>query len=368
MALSKPEFLSRDVQAIITEMVAAYEAETGKVLQPAQVERLIFNAFAYREGLLREAINETGLQNLVEFSRAPVIDYLGDLVGVKRLGAIPARVALTFTINGPAGTKVIPAGTRVATADGRVVFQTLEEKETGVLTGTMVIDCICTQGGVIGNGLTSGTITQLIDPLAFVASVTNAQTSTGGADTETDDQLRERIKLAPASFSNAGSRGAYVFWARTANQGIVDVYVTSNTPGTVNVYPLMANGVLPNSTVINEVSAVLNSEKIRPLTDTVVVAAPTKIDASIELDVTILTGYDGNDVLDQMQAALEAFAAVKRSKLGQDVTESQVFAAAMVEGVYKVEWPSPWTDIEADPNEFVDITDITLNNDGTADG
>jgi phage-related baseplate assembly protein len=349
-------------------MVAAYEAETGKVLQPAQVERLIFNAFAYREGLVREAINETGLQNLVEFSRAPVIDYLGDLVGVKRLGAVPAKVALTFTISNPSGIKLIPAGTRVATADGRVVFQTLEELEIGIFTGTKVLDCICTQAGVIGNGFTSGTITQIIDPLSFVTAVTNSQTSAGGADTETDDQLRERIKLAPASFSNAGSRGAYVYWARTANQGIVDVYVTSTTPGTVNVYPLLAGGQIPNSTVIGEVSAVLNDEKIRPLTDTVVVAAPTKIDTSIELDVTTFIGYDWDDVEERMRASLEAYRDLKRSKLGQDVTESQVFAAAMVEGVYKVGWPSPWTDIEADPDEFVDISDITLNNDGNTNG
>jgi hypothetical protein len=40
----------------------------------------------------------------------------------------------------------------------------------------------------------------------------------------------------------------------------------------------------------------------------------------------------------------------------------------MVEGVYKVVWPSPWTDIAADSDEFVNITDITLNNDGNTNG
>jgi phage-related baseplate assembly protein len=366
MALNKPEFISRDVDLIIREMIAQYELSTGKVLQPAHVERLLMDAFAYREGLVRQAVQDAALQNLVEFSSAPVLDYLGDLVGVKRLPAEAAKVKLTFTISS-LGYRIIPAGTRATSSDGRIVFQTLEETIADNVS-SIQIECVCTQAGVIGNGLTAGTINKMLDTFAFVSAVTNAETSAGGADTETDDALRERIKLAPASFSNAGSRGAYVFWARTADPSIVDVYVTSLTPGTVNVYPLLAGGQIPNSTILAKVSAVLNAEKIRPLTDTVVVTAPTKIDTSIELDVVTLTGYDWDDVQARIIAALNAYRDKKRSKLGQDITESQIFAAAQVEGVYKLSWPSPWSDIEADANEFVNITDVTLNNDGSVDG
>lgn len=74
-----------DPQQITAEIVAAYEAATGKTLYPAQVERLLIDLIAYRETLLRAAINDAARQNLVRFARAPMLDYLGELVGVHRL-------------------------------------------------------------------------------------------------------------------------------------------------------------------------------------------------------------------------------------------------------------------------------------------
>lgn len=79
------EVVPADPQQITAELVAAYEAATGKTLYPAQVERLLIDLIAYRETLLRAAINDAARQNLVRFARAPMLDYLGELVGVRRL-------------------------------------------------------------------------------------------------------------------------------------------------------------------------------------------------------------------------------------------------------------------------------------------
>ncbi len=83
--MSAFDVLPNDPQAITAEIVAAYEAATGKTLYPAQVERLLIDLIAYRETLLRAAINDAARQNLVRFARAPMLDYLGELVGVRRL-------------------------------------------------------------------------------------------------------------------------------------------------------------------------------------------------------------------------------------------------------------------------------------------
>jgi phage-related baseplate assembly protein len=74
-----------DPQAVTDELVAAYETATGKTLYPAQIERLLIDLIAYRETLIRAAINDAARQNLVRFARAPMLDYLGELVGVSRL-------------------------------------------------------------------------------------------------------------------------------------------------------------------------------------------------------------------------------------------------------------------------------------------
>ena len=83
-----------DPLAITDERVRAYEAATGKTLYPGQIERLLIDLIAYRETLVRTAINDTGRQNLVAFSRAPMLDYLGELVGVTRL---PEALTMRWT-------------------------------------------------------------------------------------------------------------------------------------------------------------------------------------------------------------------------------------------------------------------------------
>ena len=85
-----------DPLAITDELVRAYEAATGKTLYPAQVERLLIDLIAYRETVVRGLINEVARQNLVAFARAPMLDFLGELVGVVRLPAQPAGTLRGF--------------------------------------------------------------------------------------------------------------------------------------------------------------------------------------------------------------------------------------------------------------------------------
>lgn len=99
MALTEPDFIERDADKITAEMIAKYEADTGKTLYPAQAERLLIDLWAYREMLVRVAVQEAAKQNLVAFAREPMIDYLGELVGVYRLAAQPATTTLQFSVD-----------------------------------------------------------------------------------------------------------------------------------------------------------------------------------------------------------------------------------------------------------------------------
>src|ERR1700728_920421 len=99
-ASSPPSFLTDadglNVTAIVNDMIALYEQITGRQLQPAQVERLYINFSAYRESLVREAIQYTGEQNLLAFSDYPALDFLGQLLGVIRLLSQPASTSILF--------------------------------------------------------------------------------------------------------------------------------------------------------------------------------------------------------------------------------------------------------------------------------
>ena len=79
------KLINDDPMAIAAELKSAYETATGRTVYPGQAEQLLIDICAYRESLCRAAINEAARQNLVAFARAPMLDYLGELVGVSRL-------------------------------------------------------------------------------------------------------------------------------------------------------------------------------------------------------------------------------------------------------------------------------------------
>jgi phage-related baseplate assembly protein len=372
--MATPDFIERDVNIIVTEMVADYEQRTGRTLQPAQVERLLINAFAYREAIIRNKIQYAALQNLVEFSNAPVLDELGRLVGVTRLAASSASVELEFTLVSGHGGVTIPAGTRVASVDNLAVFAVANDTivAPGVTTSTVTANSITT--GTAANNYALGTVEEILDPLAFVSSATNTTVSGGGAAIESDEALRERIKLAPSTFSNAGSRGAYEYFALSASPSIIDVSVLgpndvpASSPGEVNIFPLMEDGSVTPSTVLNAVLAACNDEKVRPLTDLVNVYSPSRIDYDIEIDVTIFTDADPTVTQADITTKLNAFVLSKRQTLGQDVKLSQIIAQSVITGVYDVSVVSPLADIIISNTEFAYCNSVTVNIIGSTDG
>ena len=62
-------------------------------------------------------------------------------------------------------------------------------------------------------------------------AVSNTTVSAGGVEIEGDEAYRERVLLAPESFSVAGPVGAYQYWARQASPAVVDVHVANDTDG-----------------------------------------------------------------------------------------------------------------------------------------
>lgn len=368
MALIKPNLIDRDASVIVQEMIAFYEAATGKTLQPAQPERLVINSLAYREVLLRNSIQSASEQNLVSFATFPMLDALGELVGVTRLGATAAEVTIDFSLVSGHGAIVLPQGTRVGSSDGRVVFETKDAYSILISDSDVSVVCICQSTGVSGNGYLAATILNILDPQAYISNASNLTTSSGGSDDETDDQLRERIKLAPSAFSNAGSKGAYQFHAFSAHPSIIDVGVTSNIPGTVQIYPLVEGGITTPAPVLAAVLAACNADKVRPLTDTVTSASPVAISYAISVELTMYTDANQADNEAAVTTALTDYSVSHGLKLGRDIIVNQIIALSQTEGVYKVNVLSPAVDIVLDEISFGLCTSITVITTGTNNG
>lgn len=363
-----PQFVPDDSQTITQELITAYEAMTGKTLYTGQVERLLIDLIAYRETLVRTAMNDTARQNLVAFARAPMLDYLGELVGVARLPAQSARTTVRLNFAEPlASNQPIAAGFRVETASG---FQFQTTTEVIAAAGNISIDLfvLAVEPGSAGNGYLAGQVNALVDELPVdVAGVANLVVTSAGADEESDDRLRELIKLAPESFSVAGSRLAYRHHALRAHQSIVDVAVLSPTPGVVRLYPLTDTG-LPSTAILDAVATICSHEKVRPLSDTVEVLAPVAMPYSLTANLTLYRHYDTATVLNNAKAQAAAFVATQSATLGHDIVPSQIVAALSVTGVYRVDLISPFTTLEVGEEKWAHCTAINVQLAGGNDG
>lgn len=356
-SLSPPVFVNDadglDPNLILADMIAEFEAASGRTLQPAQVERLLINLYAYRESLVRNAIQYAAEQNLLAFASFPMLDYLGQLLNVTRLASQPAVTTLQFTL---AGALTVPftiaAGTLVGTSDGQFSFATSAAVSIAAGGTVASVPASATAPGAGANGYLAGQVSVQLNPNALIASVTNTSTTTGGSAPETDDHLRTRIQAAPNQFSVAGPTGAYRFFAIGADPSIVDAQVISPAPGAVNVYVLTGpvtqqpapapNSVgVANSALLAKVAAVLNADTIRPLTDAVTVLAVTEVDYQITATVTLYADADPTATITAATLAVEELALELAAKIQRDIVPSQIIAALSVAGVYGVTLTSP---------------------------
>jgi phage-related baseplate assembly protein len=360
MELVIPEFLDRNVNDITLDMISFYETATGKTLQPAQPERLLINTFAYREALLRNAINDAALQNLVDFSRFPILDYLGQIVGVNRLEAQKAVTNIEFNLLTGHTALTIQTGTRVSNATGTAIFSVIADAFVGLGINTIVVKCEAETAGILFNNYLAGSLNVLLDAFTGFDFCSNIDNTSGGSDSETDIQLRARIKLAPSSFSVAGPRDAYKFFAYSANPAIIDVSVTNPIPGQVNIYPLTSTVPTPQS-ILDEVFVICNGDKVRPLTDTVLVVAPTPINYSISLDLTLYVNSDDVAIIQQVTEALNVYSTDKAGKMGIDIIRNQIIALGIVDGVYNANLTSMVSDLVINDTSFGNCTSIIVN-------
>lgn len=360
-----------DPNLILADMISTFESSSGRTLQPAQVERLLIDLYAYRESLVRNAIQYAAQQNLVAFAVFPMIDYLGGLVGVARLQAQPASTTLQFTLISPLAVEyTVRVGTRVGSGDGQVVFATSADVTFGPGVTVASVNATAIVAGAGGNGFLPGQINLLLDPSGLLSGASNTSTSSGGSAPETDDHLRARIQAAPNQFSSAGPVGAYRFFAMSVDPSIVDVQVVSPAPGTVNVYVLsgpisVQPASSPNSiaiagpTLLASVQAALDSDRVRPLTDTVVTSAVNEVDYQVDATITLYSDADPNLTMSAASTAIQQFALDLAAKIQRDIVPSQIIAALSVPGVYEVTLNSP-AYIQLTAGQWPNCTNITL--------
>ncbi|NEZ43722.1 baseplate assembly protein [Paenibacillus alvei] len=361
-------FVDADVTRTLENMVTVYEAVTGRKLYPADPVRLFLLTVAKLLVMQQVVIDDAKKMDHLRFARSAHLDLLGERYGVKRLQASAARTTLRFTLSALQTSAItIPLGTRVTSGDN-VYFSTIEVAEIKRDSLTVDVAAECIQAGTSGNGYLPGQLTALVDPIPFIATVVNMSTSAGGADIESDEALRERIRLSLGSYSVAGPYDAYIYWAKTASPAIVDVAVNSPSVRVVRIVPLLSGGEIPSQDLLDAVSNVLNDRSVRPLTDKVEVAAPViekyNIDATFWIHRE--NAAEATTIQAAVQSAVSDYALWQKSKLGRDLNPSELIRRVMAAGAYRVNVTSPvYAEVGHDEVAIPDVTNIVYG--GMAD-
>lgn len=79
------QLLNADLNQILSEIRQEYERRAGKKLFPAHIENSLIQIIAYREYLLREAINYAFNQNFTSLATGQALDLIGEMFACYRL-------------------------------------------------------------------------------------------------------------------------------------------------------------------------------------------------------------------------------------------------------------------------------------------
>lgn len=357
-ALPAPKFVERDPFELKRRYVQSFEAETGRTLYPAQTEMFVIEVMAYARSIMGDAIQSAFLQNRAIWAEGDHLDEVARNVSTFRLPATLATSQVRFTLSAarPVGV-IVPVATRVAASD-ELVFSTTQEIiiPAGDMTGD--VDVVALSEGANHNGLEPGQITDILDPVAYVASVVNILASGGGSDIEKDDRLRLRVVNAFERVSKAGPRAGYVENVKAVNSAIVDVSVVRTQPGYIQITPLMQDGTAPD-VIDAAILEKLDPETTVPMGDYVSVEkaqrrgfAPT---ITVRVDgIAIDIQSNVNDVI------VDQFADWSQI-LGARISPAAIIARIKVlSGVVDVQVADfEFTDLAA--TEFAGLDGVTLN-------
>lgn len=368
--MADPQLLAvKDPSVVMSETLARYKALTGITLAPADPRRLFMQVIVLMLAQQRQLIDFAGKQSMVKFVDAgmPIdaatwIKNLAALWGLTPAAAKPSTCTERFFAAIPA-VITIQGGTRVT--DGISIWETPGADQTSP-PGATHLDVIvtCTTPGSATNGIATGQIATLVDPIPNIATVTNITYTGGGAEPQQTDSFRQDLRDAPESTSTAGPRGAYRQLALKASPAVADCAVlgpddagemggAAPTPG--NVWLLVIEGTrdadgnlisvipVPTGGLISTVQAATTGEEVRPLGDAVTTKAPTFVDFDCVVTYYIPRSRSKSAVAIQA-AAEDAFAAFllwQQSAIGRSINPSQLDARLVNAGAKRTTIATP---------------------------
>ena len=324
---------------LISRYQTKKEELTGKPcnLEQADPVTLILYALAVELYQIYLYVDRTGKMNLLKYAYDGFLDHKAASKGVTRFPAEAAKCTVRFSLADTMDSAVsIPEGTRVKA--GNIYFAT--DEYTEVPAGSLYADVICTCEtlGEAGNGIAIGSVNKIADSVPYIESVFNITESSGGAEIEDDDDLADRIYLAPSGYSVAGPMDAYRYFVFECNPKVSSVIVNSPSPCVVDIYVLMEGGVLPTDAEKQEIADYLSDDSRRPLTDSVTVKSPstTTFDVQLTYYINRSDTAEAVSIQEEVENAIDEYIEWQTTEIGRDINPSVLESLIMDAGAKRV--------------------------------
>ena len=327
-SLSDIAFAEKDPDKITAELVSLYEQSSGRTLARADPVRLFIDAIILAVIQQRNIIDYAAKQNLLAYATGEYLDHLGALLGVTRLEAAHSTCTVKFTLGQTSSSDTtLPENSRIGAAGYTFKLTSSITIPAGELEAVSDVQCLTV--GSEANGLLPGQVHGVIAYGTQYISFDNITETTGGTDTESDEAFRERIQIAPESFSVAGPVKAYEYFALSADADIIAVSVMGppdTEPGHVEIYPLMTGGTLPTDETLAKVYEACNASDVRPDTDYVQVLRPQTVNYILDVKFFIDENQSSGSELIRAQCvdAIDEWILWQRSALGRDINPSEL--------------------------------------------
>lgn len=332
----------RTTQEIYESLAKSFAAASGAALCEGGDMSLRLWAVAAELFSLEAQAEYVARQSFPQTADGTWLDCHAEMRGLKRGESTKAAGALRFFTAAPAAADIcVPAGTECVNAAG-TAFVTLGDGVIAAGTAACTVRAEAVQPGEGGN-VPAGSIAYIKLAPAGVAGVTNQEAFSGGAGTESDEELRERVLASYRSLST----GANAAWYRDRVLDIPGVAAVAVLPknrgvGTVDIV-FSADGGVPGQELIAKVKSVLESE--REICVDIGVEAPETVSVDVEAAITVSDGYAFENVRSAAERALRACFGGER--LGRSVYRARLGAALMtVEGLENYRLTQPVADVE----------------------
>lgn len=339
------QFISTDTGEVVALLTAIYEKITGTTVHPASPEKLFIQYMANIIVQERVLNNYTGNQNVPSRAEGENLDALAELTYIgARPEAQAAVCTMRFSISEVQDTAIlIPAGTRVTDTGNTLIWETKADAYVPIGETSVELPVSCQTSGTAGNGYAPGQINTLVDIYDYYSECVNITESAGGSNVPDDDEYYELMRASMDSYSCAGARGGYIFFAKQVSTEIADVIANSPTPGVVKLYVLMEDGTLATEEVKRAVLAACSADEVRPLTDQVFVEDAEVVTYDVAFTYYTQTGSTGSaaDIAAAVQMAVDEFNAWQQAKLGRDINPSRLINMLMQTGIKRVDLTAP---------------------------